>query len=58
MPVMTKLTDHTNLPNDKYKDKSWDELDKISGALSDIKLKDPARFKELFKEKFGNEPSI
>jgi hypothetical protein len=58
MPVMTKLTDHTNLPTDKYKDKSWDELDKISGALSDIKLKDPARYKELFKEKFGNEPSI
>ena len=58
MPVMTKLADHTNQPNSKYEGKSWDELDKTNGALSEIKLKDPARYKELFKEKFGIDPIV
>jgi hypothetical protein len=58
MPVMTKLTDQTNITlSDKYKDKGWDELDKLGNALPEIKLKDPARYKELFKEKFGKEPN-
>ena len=58
MPVMSKLTDSTNQPVDKYKDKSWDELDKMGNVLAEIKVKDPARFKELYKEKFGIEPKI
>jgi hypothetical protein len=60
MPVMTRLSDGIggNVIPDKYKGKSWDELDKITDALEEIKLKDPSRFKELYKEKFGKEPAL
>lgn len=59
MPIMTKLADNITAPGEKFKGKTWDELDKIGGnALSEIKLTDPTRFKELYKTKFGKEPNL
>jgi hypothetical protein len=43
---------------EKYKGKTWKELDKVEGALAEIKLKDPNHFKELFKVEFGKEPTL
>lgn len=59
MPVLAKLSDDTNTGlSDKYKGKTWKELDKMTGALGEIRLKDPAKFKELYKEEFGSEPTM
>lgn len=60
MPVMSKLTEEKTDVTlaDKYKGKTWKELDKIEGALAEIKLKDANHFKELFKAEFGTEPTM
>lgn len=40
----------------KLADKSFDELFHSSGDLDFVRLNDPDRYKEIYKEKFGKEP--
>lgn len=57
MPVLAKLGDTAGQAGelDKYKGKSWDELDRMQNALPEIRQKNPEEFKRLYKEKFGTE---